>query len=129
MAAGKDEEDAASPDDIMSPSEMKPILSKAKRGGTVFFVVGMTSDKEGLVLLDRRRAPKALVTALRKQATELGLEVNLTSLRFGTATVDPKVDAKLVTLAVNKDAGGALRQALLDQFKRAGFSKIAFVAE
>ena len=117
-------EDPPSPDDFMSPAEMKPILARIRKGGSINFVVGVTKDKTGVILLDRRLAPKQLLGALRKQAAGLGLELEAPSLRFGTARVDEK-DPKRVWFRVNKEAGGALRLKLISQIKRAGFSKLA----
>jgi hypothetical protein len=114
----------ASADDIMSPADMKPILAKARRGNPISCVIGMTKDKAGLILLDRKRRPKKLMAELKKQAADLGLEIEATSLRFGTASVDAEDDPKLIMFAVNKEPPGALRLKLIDQVKRAGFADL-----
>ena len=117
------------PDAIMSTSEMKPILAKARRGTPVNCAVCLTSDKDGVILLDRRRAPKKLFAELKKQAKEIGLAIDLPSLRFGRAMVDSDEDAALVTFAVNKEPPGAMRAKLLARVKRAGFTKVEITVE
>jgi len=117
----------ASPDDIMSPAEMKPILAIAKRGDPVSAVIGLTKDKDGVILLDKKVKPKALLAMLRKQAEQAGLEVDRTSLRFGTAAIDD--DGKLVTFTLNKEAPGAYEMKMVVPLRKAGYSKVAFTVD
>ncbi len=126
MAAKNDEEDKPPPsvDDIMSPAEMKPILSQARRGGEVSCVVGLTKDKDGVILLDRRMAPKQLRDQLKKQADKIGLELLDSSLRYGTATVDAVEDPKMLMLSINKPGAGVLEQKLRERVKSAGFKDV-----
>jgi hypothetical protein len=113
----------ATPDDIMSVGEMKSILSTVKRGSEASFAGGLTADKLGVVLLDRKMAPKQLRALLKKQAEGIGLDIERGSLRYGTATVDAQ-NLKIVQLAINKDAGGALLQKLRERIRDAGFKDI-----
>lgn len=123
--AGKEETaEPSTADDIMSPAEMKPVLAKAKRGDPVSCAVGLTKEKDGLILLDKRLSPKKLLAELKKHAAEISLEIQQTSLRFGTAEVDVDEDPKLIKFMVNKEAPGALRAKLLESVRRAGFSKV-----
>jgi hypothetical protein len=119
----------AGADEIMSPGEMKPILALAKRGNPAACVIALTKDKEGVILLDKRKKPKKLLADMRKQAGILGLELETTTLRFGHAVVDADEDASLLTFTVNKDAPGAMRPKLLERIKKAGFSKIEIVVD
>lgn len=117
----------ASPDDIMSPSEMKPILAIAKRGDPVSAVIGLTKDKDGLILLDKKVKPKALLAMLRKQAEQAGLEVDRATLRFGTASIDD--DGKQVLFTVNKEVPGAFELKMVVPLRKAGYAKVAFTVD
>jgi hypothetical protein len=119
----------AGPDDIMSPADMKPILALARHGDPVSCVIALTKEKHGVILLDKRKKPKQLMAALKKQAASAGLELEMPSLRFGRATVDREQDAGLLTFVVNKDAAGAMRPKLLERLKKVGFSKIEIVVD
>ena len=119
----------ASPDDIMSTAEMKPILAKAKRGDPVSCVIALTKDKEGVILVDKKKKPKKLRSDLKKMAEDAGLEIEMTSVRFGRASVDTDEDAGLVTFTVNKDASGAMRPKLLERVKKAGFTKVEIIVD
>lgn len=120
---------SASPDDVMSAAEMKPILAVAKRGAAASCAIGLTKDKDGVILLDKRKKPKQVLAALKKDAADAGLELEMTSLRFGRAQVDTEQDASLVTFVVNKEASGAMRPKLLERLKKAGFSKVEIVID
>ena len=114
------------PEDIMSPAEMKPILARAKRGDAASAVIGLTTDKQGVILLDKKVKPKQLVALLRKQAEAAGLEIDRSSLRFGTASVDTEVNAALVSFTLNKEAPGVYELKMLAILKKAGFAKVEF---
>ena len=129
MADKKGGKQAAGPDDIMSPGEMKPILALARRGNPASCAIGLTKDKEGVILLDKRRKPKQLLAEMKKQAASLGLELETTTLRFGHAVVDTDEDAGLLTFSVNKAAPGAMRPRLLEHVKKAGFVKIEIIVD
>jgi hypothetical protein len=113
----------------MSPADMKPILAMAKRGDPVSCAIGLTSAKDGVILLDKKRRPKALAAELKKKAAGLGLDLDATSLRFGIAQVDGEADARLLTFVVNKDAPGAMRARLMEQVKKAGFGKVEIIVD
>ena len=109
---------------LMSPAEMKPLLLLSKRE-PVSAVIGMTKGKDGVVFLAKKVKPRKLVAQVKKQAADAKIELDMTSLRFGRATVDSAVDSALVTFTVNKDAAGALGQKLLPQLKKSGFACFA----
>jgi hypothetical protein len=119
----------AGPDDIMSASEMKPILASAKHGTPASCAIGLTKAKDGVILLDKKRPPKQLLAEIKKKAAAAGLELDATSLRFGHAVVDAETDASLLTFTVNKEPSGALRPKLLDHVKKAGFGKIEITVD
>lgn len=119
----------ATPDDIMSAAEMKPILAMARHGNPASCVIALTKDKEGVVLLHRRRAPKQLLAQLKKQAAGIGLELEVPTLRFGRAVVDQHESASLLTFTVNRDAPGSMRPKLLEQVRKAGFSRVEIIAD
>ena len=129
MAEKKGGKKPASPDDIMAPAELKAILAQARRGNPASCAIGLTKDKDGVILLDKRRKPKQLLAELKKQAAGAGLELDGPSLRFGRAMVDTDTDAGLLTLSINKDAPAAMRPKLLEHIKKAGFAKLELVVE
>jgi hypothetical protein len=114
----------AGPDDIMSPSDMKPILARAKRGQPASCAICLTKDKDGVILLDKRRKPKQLASELKKQAASIDLALDMSSMRFGKASVDTDKDSGLITFTLNKTTSGAMRPKLLARVKRAGFRKV-----
>jgi hypothetical protein len=120
---------AGSADDIMSPADMKPILAHARHAGPVSCVIALTKEKDGVILLDKRKKPKQLLAELKKQAAAAGLDLEMPSLRFGRATVDTEQDAALLTFVVNKDASGAMRPRLLERVKKVGFSKVEIIVD
>jgi hypothetical protein len=124
MAEKNGDKNDASPDDIMSPSEMKPFLARARRGQPASCAICLTKDKDGVILLDKRRKPKQLAGELKKQAASIALALDMASMRFGKISIDSDSDSALVTFTLNKSASGAMRPKLLARVKRAGFSKI-----
>jgi len=118
-----DKKGGATTDTIMSPTEMKPLLMLSKHQ-PVSAVVGMTRDKEGVILLSRRLKPKKLLVQLKADARKAKVDLDITSLRFGKAEVDTDKDSGLVMFTVNKDAPGALRMKLLELIKRVPLGKV-----
>lgn len=108
--------------EVMSAADMKPLL-KLSRRRPVSCVVAMTKDKQGVVLLHRRKKPRKLMAELRRQAAAAGMELNAASIRFGRAAVDGASDSALVRFTVNKPAPGAIRMALLERLRPAGFQR------
>lgn len=125
----KTEKKAATPDDIMTAGDIRGVLAQAKRGNSPGCAIAMTKDKDGVILVDKRAKPKKLLAELKKKAAGCGLELETTTLRFGRASVDPDVDASLLTLTVNKDAPGALRPKILEVLKKAGFAKLEIIVD
>jgi outer membrane protein OmpA-like peptidoglycan-associated protein len=118
-----DKKGGATTDTIMSPTEMKPLLMLSKHQ-PVSAVVGMTRDKEGVILLSRRLKPKKLLVQLKADARKAKVDLDITSLRFGKAEVDTDKDSGLVMFTVNKDAPGALSMKLLELIKRVPLGKV-----
>ena len=120
---------AGNPDDIMSPADMKPILAHAKHAGPVSCVIALTQDKDGVILLDKRKKPKQLLAELKKQAAGAGLDLEKPTLRFGRAMVDTEQEAGLLTFVVNKETNSAMRLKLLERVKKVGFSKVEIIVD
>ena len=118
-----DKKGGVATDDIMSPAEMKPLLMLSKHQ-PVSAVVGMTKDKDGVILLSRRLKPRKLLAQLKADARKAKVDLDITSLRFGKAEVDTDKDSGLVMFTVNKDAPGALRMKLLELIKRVPLAKV-----
>ena len=118
----------ATPDDIMAPAAMRPLLALSKRE-PVSAAVGMTADKLGVVLLHKTMKPKKVFAQLKAEAKKVQLNIDSPSLRFGTAEVDPEIDSALVRFRINKEAPGMLAPKLRDHLKKAGFSKVEFIVD
>lgn len=125
MAGGKS---GPEPDDIMSPAEMKPLLTKSKQE-PVSCAFALTAKKEGVILLDKRMKPKAVAAELRKRAAKLKLDLDMQSIRFGRAEVDTDENAGMMNFVVNKESGAAVRAALLPHLKKAGFGKLEITVD
>jgi hypothetical protein len=123
-----DKKAGPTPDDIMAADELKPLLIKSKLE-PVNCAVGLTEDKLGVVLLHRRLKPKQVLEELRKQAKQVKLNLEAASLRFGTAEVDPAIDATLVRLRLNKPAPGGMEPRLREHLKKSGFTKVEIVID
>ena len=121
---------AASGDDgeVMSAAELKPLLRLSRRR-PVSCAICMTKDREGVVLLNRRMKPRKVMAELRRQATAASMGLNTSSIRFGRATVDGASDSTMVRFTVNKAAPGAMRIALLEQLRPAGFQRCEIVVD
>ena len=113
--------DAGDGKELMSAAELKPLLMQSKRK-PVSCVIGMTKDKQGVLLLDKKVKPRKLLAEAKTQARSAGLELDLVSLRFGRASVDA-ADSGTVQFVVNKDAPGALRPKLVEKLRPAGIRK------
>ncbi len=109
-------------DGVMSPAELKPLLLLSKRE-PVNCAIGLTRDKQGAILLDKRAKPRKVAALFKKAAQGKKIELEASTVRFGRASVDTERDGSLVLFTVNKDAPAALRVKLLEQLKKAGFSK------
>jgi hypothetical protein len=136
MAAKKDDDDdkkkkkgaeQSVADKIMAAGVIRATMAKAKRGDPVNCAIAVTKDKEGVILVDKKRKGKKLFSELKGQAKDAGAE--LMTVRFGKAVIDPETDAALVTFVVNKDAGGAMRKPILDRLKECGYTKVEFIVD
>jgi hypothetical protein len=111
------------PDAIMSPDKMKPLLALSKRE-PVQAAIGLTSDGEGVILLDKKAKPRKVMSMLRADAAKAKLQLNAGSLRFGRAEVDTDYDAAMVRFFVNKDPPGNMRVKLVEVVKRIPYQKV-----
>ena len=107
---------------LMSPAEMKPLLLLSKKQ-PVNCAIGLTKDKAGVILLDKKAKPRKMLALMKKKAATAKMELDTASCRYGTAVVDTETDSQLVQFLVNKDASGAMRPKLLELLKKAGFGK------
>ncbi|HEY0265437.1 MAG TPA: hypothetical protein VGC16_01715 [Rhizomicrobium sp.] len=123
MADKKGGKKEATAEDIMSPADMKMVLASAKRGNPASCAIALTKDKDGVILLDRKKKPKQLSAMLKKEAASAGLVLDMPSIRFGRAVI-PEDDSAQVNFVVNKDASGAMRPKLLVLLKKAGYQKL-----
>jgi hypothetical protein len=119
----------ASPDDIMSVSEIRPLLKLAKGGKPVSAVVGLSAEGEAVLLMHKQAAPKKLRSMLIKQAQDAGLDLDVRSVRFGRATTD-EADEGVLKLTVNREpSGSALHMQVKKRVKPAGFGDVVFITD
>jgi hypothetical protein len=114
---------APTSDSIMTADKMKPLLALSKRE-PVQAAVGLSSDGEGIILLDKRAKPKKVASLLRASAAKAKITLNIASLRFGRAEVDPEYDSGMVRIFINKDAPGNMRAKLVEVVKRIPYQKL-----
>jgi hypothetical protein len=110
-------------DSLMAPDKMKPLLALSKRD-PVQAAIGLTTDGDGLILLDKKAKPKKVLSMLRAEAGKAKLQLNTSSLRFGRAEVDTEYDSGMVRFFINKDAPGNMRVKLLEVVKRIPYQKV-----
>jgi len=124
--AAKDGDDG--PGGLMSPAELKQALKFAKRK-PVSCVIGFTKDKQGVILVDRRKKPRKLLGEVQAKAKAAGLVLDPASLRFGRVSVDGASDSAQANVTVNKRVPGAMRLALMPQMRAAGFQRLTINAD
>jgi len=67
-------------------------------------VIGLTKDRQAVILLNRPKKPRKLLSEAKSQAKATGLDLDLTSLRFGRVIACADItearvsQAKIVTL-------------------------------
>ncbi|HSZ89380.1 MAG TPA: hypothetical protein VK822_08375, partial [Acetobacteraceae bacterium] len=96
---------APASDTIMEPGEMKPLLALSKRE-PVHAAVGITSDGDGIILLDKKKKPKKVLAELKASAAKAKIQLQPSTLRFGKAEVDTDYDSGMVRFFLNKEAPG-----------------------
>ena len=116
---------APTPDAVMSGPEMKPVLAKSKKE-PVACAFGLTEGKDGVILLNAKKAPKKVFADLKANAKAAGLKLETSSLRFGMAEVDTDVDSSLVIFTINKEPPGGIEAKLKLQLKGSGCTKVEF---
>ena len=112
-------------DGIMPADKMKPLLAAAKQEA-VQAAMALTSDGEAVLLLDKKTKPQALMAALKSTAAKAGIALQSSTLRCGTARVDPAIDASLVEFSVNKETPGAMRPKMIEVLKKISYQKVEF---
>jgi hypothetical protein len=114
---------APASDTIMEPGEMKPLLALSKRE-PVHAAVGITSDGDGIILLDKKKKPKKVLAELKASAAKAKIQLQPSTLRFGKAEVDTDYDSGMVRFFLNKEAPGNMRVKLLEVVKRVPYQKV-----
>ena len=114
---------APTSDSIMAADRMKPLLALSKRD-PVQAAIAVTTDGEGVILLDKKAKPKKVAALLRAAAAKAKLQLNPASIRFGRAEVDTDYDSGMVRFFINKDAPGNMRIKLVEVVKRCAYQKV-----
>jgi len=110
-------------DSFMTADKMKPLLALSKRE-PVQAAIGLTADGEGIILLDKKKRPKGVLSAMKADAAKAKIQLNNGSLRFGRAEVDTDYDSGMVRFFINKDAPGTMRVKLIEVVKRIPYQKV-----
>ena len=100
----------------------KQLLNKSKAEPVSFAAAIGEDGKSAVMLLDKMKAPRALLGQLQKDHPKASKPV------FGTAQVDEEKDPKLVRLQVNKASSGLARR-LVKTLKGTGFNKVELMLE
>ena len=82
-------------DSFMTADKMKPLLALSKRE-PVQAAFGLTSDGEGVLLLDKKMKPKKVLSVLKATAGKSKIQLQPSTLRFGKAEVDTDYDSGMV---------------------------------
>jgi hypothetical protein len=114
---------APTSDQIMPADQMKPLLALSKRE-PVSAAIGLASDGEAVLLLDKKMKPKRVLATLKASATKSKVSLQPSTLRFGRAEVDPDYDANMVRFFVSREAPGNLRIRLVEILKKIGYGKV-----
>ena len=110
-------------DTIMESGKMKPLLALSKRE-PVQVAIGLTTDGDAVMLLDKKAKPRKVLAMMRADAAKAKLQLNGASLRFGRAEVDTDYDPSMVRLFVNKEAPGNMRVKLVELVRRIPYQKV-----
>jgi hypothetical protein len=110
-------------DSIQTTDKMKPLLALSKKE-PVQAAIGLTSDGDGLILLDKKAKPKKVMSMLKQAAGKAKMNLNSSSLRFGRAEVDTDYDPGCIRFFVNKEAPGMMRVKLIEVAKRIPYQKV-----
>ena len=106
---------------LMDLRVMRALIKRSAKT-PVNCAIGVGPDGAVLILLHRRKPPKALEKELKKAVPEAK------GTRWGTASVDPESDPKLVKLVLNKAAAGMARR-LVRTLKGTGYNKVEVSTE
>ena len=102
---------------LMPPADLRAALKKADtRGKPSSCVVGLTRDKQAVVLVDHLPKPRKLLAQVKAQGQASGLDLDVPSLRFGRVSVS----GKQVDITVNKAVAPALELKLKPVMRAAG---------
>lgn len=112
-------------DSIMGVDKIKPLLTSSKQE-PVQAAIALTADGDGLILLDKRKKPRAVMAQLKASAAKAKLQLQPSTLRFGRAEVDTEYDPSMVRFFINKEAPGNMRAPLVEVVKRSAYQKVEF---
>ena len=119
--AAREAEDGETGGDLMAAAELRPVLMQSKRK-PVSCAVGLTKDKQAVVLLDRKMKPRKLMAEFKSRAKSAGLELDMTSVRFGRVALQGEDGTAAFT--VNKAAPKAMEVGLTRKLRPAGVRKV-----
>ena len=105
----------------MTAAELRPVLMQSKRK-PVSCAVGLTKDRQAVVLLDRKMKPRKLMAEFKSRAKGAGLELDMTSVRFGRVALQGEDGTAAFT--VNKTAPKAMEVGLTRKLRPAGVRKV-----
>ena len=110
-------------DSFMTADKMKPLLALSKRE-PVQAAFGLTTDGDGVLLLDKKMKPKKVLSVLKATAGKSKIQLQPSTLRFGKAEVDTDYDSGMVRFFINKEAPGNMRSKLVEVVKRIPYQKV-----
>ena len=116
------------PRGLMPSAELRAALKKAGRK-PASCVIGLTKDRQAVVLLDRLKKPRKLLGEAKAQAKAAGLPLDLATLRFGRVSVSGGSDSAQAGFTVNKPVAPAVQQAMRAPMRAAGHPRFTVNAD
>jgi len=116
------------PHGLMPPADLRAALKRSGRK-PASCVIGLTKDRQAVILLHRLKRPRMLLGEAKAQAKAAGLVLDLASLRFGRVSVSGGSDSAQAGFTVNKPVPPAVQQAMRAPMRAAGHPRFTVNAD
>jgi len=113
---------------LMPAADLRAALKQSGRK-PASCVVGLTKDRQAVILLHRLKRPRKLLGEAKAQAKAAGLVLDLASLRFGRVSVSGGSDSAQAGFVVNKPVPPAVQQAMRAPMRAAGHPRFTVSAD
>ncbi len=113
---------------LMTPADLRAALKRSGRK-PASCVIGLTKDRQAVILLHRLKRPRKLLGEAKAQAKAAGLVLDLATLRFGRVSVSGGSDSAQAGFVVNKPGPPAVQQAMRAPMRAAGHPRFTVNAD